>query len=391
MSLKKYLLCLTTFSLLSSVAYAESSIFAYVGTYNPNGEGIYLMEMDTKTGALTKKGIVSDLPNPAQLVLNKNNTVLYVASETANFNNGNNGSIAAFKLDQKTGSLKKINEVDAKGAGPVYLTTTQNDTMLLVANYQSGSIATFPLTKDGTLNEEPSFVFQSKGTAGAPRPEAAVEGSFAISDHDGPHAHMIDVDPSGKYVFSTDLGLDRIYQWKFDIENKKLVANEPAYIEASSKGAGPRHFVFHPNNKFVYLINEEASTITFYEMDDKGNLTEKQTQSSLPKGYKGTAFASGLLISHDARFIYAVNRLHNSISVFTISGNGELELIDNTWTRGDYPRTITFDPSGKYLYAMNQRSDNIALFKVDAKTGKLEFTNQFTAVGAPSQMVFVQN
>ena len=389
MIFKKCLPLIAAFSVWGAGANAQSPVFGYIGTYNPNGEGVYLVEMNPDTGILTKKGVVSTLPNPAQLTLNTKNTVLYVASEIANFKGGKHGSVAAFKVNQKTGALEEINEVDAQGAGPVYLTTDSDDKMLFVANYQSGSIAVFPADDKGKLGEA-SFVFQSEGPAGAPRPEAAVEGSFAISDHDGPHAHTIEIDPSGKYVFSTDLGLDRIYQWKLDAKNGKLTANEPAYIEASSKGAGPRHFVFHPNNKFVYLLNEEASTLTFYEMDDKGTLTEKQTQSSLPEGYKGTAFASGLIMSADGEFIYAVNRLHNSISVFKVGKDGQLELIDNTWTRGDYPRTITFDPAGKYLYALNQRSDNVALFKVDTKSGKLEFTNSFMAVGAPSQMVFIK-
>ncbi|MEN3929712.1 lactonase family protein [Microvirga sp. W0021] len=390
MHLKRCLPYVAAFTLICSAANAEDSMFGYIGTYNPKGEGVYLVEMNPQTGLLTKKRIVSELPNPAQLVLNKQSTVLYVASEVANFQGGKNGSITALKVDRKTGDLKQINQVDAKGAGPVYLATTKDDSLVFVANYQSGSIAVFPTGKDGKLEAE-TFVFQSKGLPGSAKPEAAVEGSFAFSDHDGPHAHMINIDPSGKYAFSTDLGLDRIYQWKVDAKTRTLVANDPAYIDASSKGGGPRHFVFHANNKFFYLINEEASTITFYEISDKGTLTEKQSLSSLPKNYKGTAYASGISISPDSRFIYAVNRLHNSISVFAITEDGYLKLIQNTWTRGDYPRTIALSPNGKYLYALNQRSDNITTFEVDTQTGNLKFTDQFTAIPAPSQMVFLPN
>lgn len=176
-----------------------------------------------------------------------------------------------------------------------------------MANYVSGTIAVLPVKEEGSLGDA-SDTQQDSGPAGAGQPEAAEEGSFAISDHNGPHAHMIAADPQGKFVFSTDLGRDRIYQYRLDDATGKLTPNDPPFIAASSKGAGPRHFVFTPRGDGLWLINEEAST-----------LTEGQTVSSLPKAYKGTRFAAGLVLSPDGKQLYVANRLHNSIAHFTVS------------------------------------------------------------------------
>ncbi|MDR0807509.1 MAG: lactonase family protein [Enterobacteriaceae bacterium] len=365
--------------------------FAYVATYNPHGEGVYLMKVDAKDGSLTKDKLVSSVPNAAQLVLDKDSHHLYVASEVADYNGSQHGSITAYAVNKQDGSLEKLNEVDSQGAGPVYLSINPTGKYLFVANYVSGSIASFPIEKDGKLGS-PSAVRQNSGDAGADKPAAAVEGSFAISDHDGAHAHMIDVDPSGQFVYSTDLGQDRIYQWRLDQATGVISANNPAFVDASSSGAGPRHFVFHPENKHLYLINEEASTLTSYVIDpESGKLTAEQTLSSLPEGYKGTSFAAGLVLSKDAHHLYVANRLHNSISQFNINEHGTLTMADNVWTRGDYPRTLVISPDGNSLYAMNQRSDNITQFSIEPVSGKLTFTNRFTAVGSPSQMVFVND
>jgi 6-phosphogluconolactonase len=366
------------------------ALFAYVGTYNPNGEGVYLFKVDSRSGALSRVKVVSTLPNAAQLNLDAAGKTLYVASEVASYNGSQHGVLAAYAVNRSDGSLTLLNQQDAQGKNPVYVSLTPKQNYLLAANYGSGSVASFPVAKDGSLLPAVS-VQQSAGPAGAARPEAAAVGSFAASDHNGPHAHMVASDPSGKFVFSTDLGLDRIYQWRFDQDNGSLTPNTPAFIEASSAGAGPRHFVFHPNGKYVYLINEEASTLTLYHFDQvSGTLQERQTISSLPQNYQGTSFASGLALSHDGRFLYAANRLHNSIAQFAVGAQGKLSWVGETWTRGDYPRGIVIEPQGRYIYALNQRSDNITQFAIDKHSGKLEFIDRYTGLGSPSQMVFLR-
>ncbi len=368
-------------------AMTKTTHYAYVGTYNPNGEGVYRFKFDNKTGALTERVLVSQLPNQAQMVASHDGKTLFIGNEIDNYNGGKNGAIAAYKINPQDGSLTLINQVDSQGGGPVYLSLTPKGDHLLVANYISGVVAVFPVDTSGKLGEASDHQ-QDSGPAGAAKPAAAVEGSFAASDHNGPHAHMIATDPSGKFAFSTDLGLDRIYQWKLD--DGKLIPNEPAFISASSPGAGPRHFVFHPNGKVVFLINEEASTLTSYRFDSaKGTLTQLHVLSSLPANFKGTNFAAGIVLSKDGRHLYVANRLHNSIAQINVTGEGAMTFGEEVWTRGDYPRTINFSPDGKYIFAMNQRSDNITKFNVSASSGKLTFADEYTAVGSPSQMVIV--
>ena len=372
-------LLVASLSLLAASAAAQTQ-YAWVGTYNPNGEGLYRFTVDGKTGELRDKALVSSLPNVAQLTVSQDGKTLYAASEVEK------GVGQAWRI-AASGELSELNQVASGGAGPVYLSLTPDGRHLLVANYVSGSIAVLPVKEDGSLGDAVD-VHQDQGPAGAARPAAAAEGSFAVSDHNGPHAHMILADPSGKFVFSTDLGLDRIYQYRMDSASGKLTPNDPPFIAASSAGAGPRHFVFTPAGDGLWLINEEASTLTFYHLDKQsGLLREGKTVSALPKEYKGTSFAAGLVLSQDGKQLYVANRLHNSIAHFTVMADGSLKHQDDIWTRGDYPRTLTLDKQGHWLYVMNQRSDNITRFSVAPKDGKLTFSPDYTPVGSPSQMV----
>ncbi|MCX8958234.1 lactonase family protein [Erwinia psidii] len=364
---------------LITTSFATDAQYAYVGTYQPNGEGIYRFQVNPTDGALREKTLVSHLTNPAQLTIDARGKTLYAASESEK------GVVVAYAI-AKDGSLTMLNQVSSQGAGPVFLSLTPNGKFLLVANYTSGSIAVLPVLADGRLAEA-SDSRQHQGPVGSARPAAAAEGSFAISDHNGPHAHMIASDPSGQFVFSTDLGLDRIWQYRLT-QDGKLQASQPAWIAASSAGAGPRHFVFHPGGKSLYLINEEASTLTRYLLDaSSGTLHEDSTVSALPAGYKGTSFAAGLAIDKAGKHLWVANRLHNSIGHFVIEADGRLKHKDDVWTRGDYPRTLTLSADGKTLYALNQRSDNVTRFQVDTASGTLLFSGDYTAVGAPSQLV----
>lgn len=366
-------------SLLAASAVAQPQ-YAWVGTYNPNGQGLYRFIVDEKTGELRDKILVGSLPDVAQLTVSHDGKTLYAASEVGQ------GVVQAWSIGND-GELTSLNQVTSAGAGPVFLSLTPNGGHLLVANYVSGSVAMLPVKGDGSLGEAVD-VHQDSGPTGAARPEAAVEGSFAISGHSSPHAHMISADPSGQFVYSTDLGLDRIYQYRIDNASGKLTPNDPPFIAASSAGAGPRHFVFTPTGDGLWLVNEEASTLTFYHLDKtSGLLREGQTVSTLPDGYKGTSFASGLVLSPDGKQLYVANRLHNSIAHFSVMADGRLSRQDDVWTRGDYPRTLTLDNQGHWLYVMNQRSDNITRFSVAPKGGKLTFSPDYTPVGSPSQMV----
>jgi 6-phosphogluconolactonase (cycloisomerase 2 family) len=183
--------------------------------------------------------------------------------------------------------------------------------------------------------------------------------------------------------------MDKIFVWKFDVRKGTLTANDPPAVSLPA-GDGPRHFHFHPNGRWLYSIQEEGSTIVLFEYDpEKGRLASRQTISTLPPKFAGSNFCSEILVSADGKFVYAGNRLHDSIGIFSVGPKGTLTYVGEEWTRGDYPRSFNFDPTGRFLYCCNQRGDNITVFRVDPKTGGLNFTGQYVSVGNPSSIVFL--
>lgn len=377
-------------------------LMAYVGTYTSplknmkatqvdlppgNGRGIHLFEVDRATGAMTPAGVYEMGTSPSCLAFNADKTRLYSGNETERVGENESGTVSAFAIDPKTGDLTLLNTVSSGGKGPAHLSVHPGGKFVLVANYFGGSVAVLPIKADGSLGEA-TDVKKDAGKIGPTKATNAAPGSFAISGHDQTHAHMIEADPSGKFVIHVDLGLDQILVWKFDAEKGTLKAAETPFVSLPP-GDGPRHFAFHPNGRWFYSIQEEGSTVVLFDFDAQtGSLTSRQTISSLPPGYAGSNFCSEITVSADGKFVYAGNRLHDSIGIFAIGADGTLTFVTEEWTHGDYPRSFTFDPTNSFLYCCNQRADHIAVFRVDKSTGKLAFTGHYTPVGNPSQIVF---
>ncbi|MFN9713381.1 MAG: lactonase family protein [Planctomycetota bacterium] len=381
----------------------DRPLMAYIGTFSSplkdvlptqvdlppgNGRGIHLFQVDRGDGTLTPRGTFDLGTSPSCLAATRAGTHLYSANETDRVGDQREGSLSAFAIDQDTGELKILNTVRAGGAGPTYVSVHPSQRYLLVANYFGGSISVVPILADGRLGE-PIQTIQDEGAIGPTRATNAPRGSFAISGHDRTHAHMIESDPSGRFVIHVDLGLDRIYVWAFDSQTGKLSPAAQPYVSLPP-GDGPRHFHFHPNGKWMVSIQEEGSTLVRFDYDPAtGNLAPKQTISTLPPGYAGSNFCSEVLFSNDGRFVYAGNRLHDSIGIFSVDAGGQLAYVGEEWTRGDYPRSFAFDPTGRFLYCCNQRADHVAVFEVDVATGSLRFTGQYVPVGNPSMVCFV--
>lgn len=388
--------------LLAEQANVEKPLMAYVGTYTSplknmlptqvdlppgNGRGIHLFHVDRETGVLAPAGVHEMGTSPSCLAFNADKSRLYSANETERLGENEAGSVSAFAVDPKTGELKLLNAVSSEGKGPAHLSLHPSGKFVLVANYFGGSVAVLPVQPDGRLGAA-TDVKVDEGTVGPTRATNAPPGSFAFSGHDRTHAHMIESDPAGRYVLHVDLGLDKIFIWDFDAEAGKLSPNEPHFVSLPP-GDGPRHFSFHPNGRWLYSLQEEGSTIVLFDYNtEHGRLAARQTISSLPPGYAGSNFCSGIHVSADGRFVYAGNRLHDSIGIFAVGENGELSFVDDVWTRGNYPRSFTFDPTGNLLYVCNQRADHVAVFRVNKQSGRLEFTGHYTPVGNPSIVVF---
>lgn len=380
-------------SAIQSRGQSQPPLFAYVGTYSAGGSaaggrGIYLFSVDRATGVLTEHEVFVNASNPSWLAMSPSRTHLYAANEVSNFQGGTTGSVSAYRINRTTGVLTPLNAVSSEGAGPAHVSVHPSGRFAFVANYGGGTVAVLPIREGGDLGQAID-VKRHQGTVGPARATNAPTGSFAISGHNGPHAHMIQSDPAGRFVFAADLGLDVIFSWTFDSSSGALTPTDPPSV-ALPPGDGPRHFVFHPNGRWCYSLQEESSTVvTFDYLAATGRLTAKQTVSSLPKGFVGTNFTSEIALSPDSRFLYAANRLHDSIAWFAIGSQGTLTFLGEAWTRGDYPRSFTIEPGGNFLYCCNQRSDAVTTFRIDKKTGALTFTGRYTPVGAPAMVVFL--
>lgn len=383
---------------------ADGILMAYVGTFSSplkdvlptqvdlppgNGRGIHLFRVDRATGALQLAGIQEMGTSPSCLAVNAAGTRLYSANETDRVGpDGKEGTVSAFSINPADGKLTPLNSVRSHGAGPTYVNIHPAGKHLLVANYFGGSVAVLPILSDGRLGEA-TDVKEDAGQLGPARATHAPPGSFAYSGHDRTHAHQIHSDPSGRFVLHVDLGLDKIFVWKFDVATGKLTPGAFPFVTLPP-GDGPRHFHFHPNGKWLYSLQEEGSTIVLFDYDgETGKLTERKTISSLPPGYAGSNFTSEILVSGDGKFVYAGNRLHDSIGIFAVGQDGQLKHVADEWTRGNYPRSFSFSPDGEFLYCCNQRADHVTVFRVNHRTGALKFTGHFVPVGNPSHIVFL--
>jgi 6-phosphogluconolactonase (cycloisomerase 2 family) len=372
----------------------NGNLLAYAGTYTSavdggaNGEGIYLFESDPHTGELSNRKLVANTPNPSWIVIHPSRKYLYAINEVTNFEGGN-GSVSAFAIDPSNGNLTLLNTVSSAGAGPAHMSLDAQGKFAFVANYAGGSIAVLPILPGGSLGSAVD-VHRDSGSLGSAHATDAPRGSFAISGHDHPHAHMISADPHNRFVLATDLAQDRLYIYRFDATTGKLTPSSAAPFVSLPSGDGPRHFAFHPNGHWLYQLTEEASTIVFFRYDPvNGALAAQQTISALAPGFAGTSFASEIVIAPDGKFLYTANRLHDTISICAIAGDGKLKRIGEASTMGDYPRHCRLDPSGNFLYVCDQKSDCITSFRRNRDTGLLTFTGHYAAVGSPAILAFL--
>jgi 6-phosphogluconolactonase (cycloisomerase 2 family) len=373
---------------------------AYVGCYTDKGLGIYLFRVEGNGDLTQIKVFTTPNPsptsvsatNPSWIAFNPRKTHLYAANEISNFSGTMAGAVSAFSVNQANGDLTFLNSVSSQGRGPAHLSVDPSGRNVLVSNYGGGNCAVIPI-QGGSLGEATDVEMDVDTCSPSPCPVGpnmaakAPPGSFARSGHDAPHAHMIETDPSGEFAIATDLGLDIVIVWRFNSRNGTL--RNPRTFP-TSLGAGPRHFAFHPNGVWFYLLNEESSTLAFMIFDPStGSLKLVDEISTLPEGFVGTNFTSEIMVSPNGSFIYAANRLHDTIAIFRIDRAGHPELIDEEWTRGDYPRSFNIDPSGQYMYVCNHRSDAVTTFRVELDGRRLRFADRYTPVGSPACIIFL--
>ncbi len=355
----------------------------YVGTYtrslphvDAKSEGIYLISMDPATGALSHVSKTIGVDNPSFVTLHPNGRYLYAVNEVGDFAGRDSGGVSAFAIDAESGALTFLNQEPTDGAAPCHLTVDATGRYVLCANYTGGSVSMHPINPDGSLGQMSDFV-QHVGHSVNPQRQQE------------PHAHSFTIDKSNRYAYACDLGKDQVVIYQLDLENGKLAANEPPYAE-THKGAGPRHFDFHPSGTIAYAINELDSTITVFRYTDvTGALDPIQSIATLPEGFDGRSHCADIHVHPTGKFVYGSNRGHDSIAIFTADETtGELAAVGHEATGGKVPRNFAIDPSGNFLLAANQNSDNVVVFRIDRATGQLTPTGHELTVPTPVCLKF---
>ena len=349
--------------------WAASSVdtLVYVGTYTGRGsEGVYVYRLDSSTGGLASVGKVAGLENPSFLAIDPKGRCVYAVRES-----GRDGAVVALSRNPATGELTVLNEQPSGGQGPCYVTVDDEGRFLLVANYGSGHVAVLPIADDGRLSP-PSSVVQHTGSGINPARQK------------GPHAHSIVLDAANRYVLAADLGIDKVMVYRFDSQQGKLLPHQPPFAQCAP-GSGPRHIAFHPNGKYVYVIEELSSTVELFAYDaNAGTLKLLQRISTLPEGFQGTSTCADIHVHPSGRFLYGSNRGHDSIAIYAIDDKtGRLRLTGHESIQGKTPRNFAIDPSGAFLLAANQDSDTIVSFRIDQDTGALWPTGQTCRVSMP--------
>ena len=354
----------------------------FVGTYTgKDSKGIYAYSFDAAASGFTPLGVAAETTNPSFLAIDPSRRFLYAVNEVSNYKGASSGAVSSFEINHQTGKLKFMNQVPSRGADPCYISFDKTGKFTLVANYTGGSVAVFRVQKDaqhdGQLGESSAFI-QNAGSSVDKQRQA------------GPHAHWIETAPDNRFAIAADLGLDKLLVYRFDAQTGALTPNNPSYA-ALDPGSGPRHLAFHPNGNFAYALNELQSTITaFTYSQTSGKLQKLITVSNLPKTFSGINTAGEIKVHPNGKFLFASNRGHDSIAIFSINAHtGNLSPVDFVPTQGKTPRNFEIDPTGKLLLVANQDSNNIVVFRIDPSSGKLTPTGQTLTVPAPVCLKFV--
>ncbi len=355
--------------LIFSIGGMAQSYNLFVGTYTGTGsKGIYVYKFNAQNGDIQAIGNTDSLANPSYLTIAPNGKFIYAVNETSA---KDTGFISALAFDPGTGKLTFLNRQPSGGAHPCYVAIDKTGKWVIAGNYTGGSLAALPVNSDGSLLPPAQVVQHSGSSVNANRQEK-------------PHVHATVFSPDYQFVFSPDLGTDKVMIYQFDPSAKMPLEPALPQFAASEPGSGPRHFTFHPNKKFAYLIEELSGTVVAYNYKN-GKLSLLQRLATHPADYTGAIGSADIHVSPDGKFLYASNRGdENNIAIFSINQKtGKLQLKGYQPTLGKTPRNFMIDPTGQFLLVANQDTNNIVVFKRDQQTGLLQPTGKQIEVPKP--------
>ncbi len=353
-------LFLTLFLFLSYNVAAQKT-YVFFGSFNwdKDTDGIYIYNLDTIQGSLTKVSSIKNAKNPSYITLSDNGKMLYTCTDSKT---PNAGSVSSFKFNPENGILSYLNQESSHGENPVYVSVHPNGKWLVTANYTESSISLYPINTNGSIGEINKSLQYHIGSNKSLRQKKS-------------HMHSAIFSQNGNYLLSADLGADKIRVYTFNTKSAQPLAEKD--IINSPPRSGPRHLRFHPNGKWLYSIEEISGSISIYNYKD-GKLIEIQRILNHPNDYYAEDYeSSDIQISPDGKFLYATNRgKENNISIFNIAKNGTLTLIGYEKVRGLHPRTFAIDPTGNFLIVANVNSNAATVFKRDKNTGMLNYINE---------------
>lgn len=361
-----------SFLFLSLFSAKAQEVYLLIGTYTTAGsDGIYVSRFNLQTG---ESKIVSSVKtsNPSYLAVTANKKFVYAVNED------DPGGITAFRFNKDSGTLTMLNQKISGGIHPCYISINRDGRNVVIANYSSGTIAVSGINFGGGISQ-PRQIIEHKGS------------SINSKRQEKPHVHSTVFSPDYKYLFASDLGIDKIMIYKVAPGSGALIPADQPFVDVKP-GSGPRHFEFHPNGKFAYLMEELTGTVSVFSYNE-GKLTLLQNTSSHPMSFDGAYGSADIHVSPDGRFLYCSNRGDaNSIAIFSIDQQtGMIQIAGFQPTLGIHPRNFTIDPDGNFLLVANRDSDEIVLFKIDKKTGLLDDTKKRIKVSKPVCLKWITN
>jgi 6-phosphogluconolactonase len=371
--MKRILLLTSIITIIAMTSFAPSNdtVRLFAGTYTEGTQnGFFIFDINRDAGTYSLVSETDAGPNPSYFCISKSGKYIYAANEVGDFKGVKGGGVTALSYDAKSGKATRIGDLPVPNGGPAFIAISPKDNYLFIANYGGGSLAVVKLNEKGIpVSVTDTIIYKA--------------GAGKVS-----HAHMVAFDPSGKRVYLTDLGLDRIMIYNFDSATGKLspIPNGEAKL---AKGAGPRHFVFTADGKKLYVINELNSTLTYFSVAPGGELTEIQTLSTLRDDFKGKSYCADIHLGKDEKFLYGSNRGENTIVVFRVGTDGKLTVAGRIACGGDWPRNFVIDPDGKFIYVGNQNSGNISMFRIDENSGLPVGPSKDYKLAAPVCLKFI--
>ncbi|SMO58379.1 lactonase family protein [Fodinibius sediminis] len=367
------LLCILGLAGCSATEEPAGREIVYAGTFEGRGsEGLYVYSFDRETGRFNRIQTVRDRIAPDFQALHPGKRYLYSVSDTPFTDESDHGTVSAYRIDQETGKLSLINEQSVQGPGPAHVSVDPGGRFVYVSNYSGGNLSVFQIAEDGRLSPAVEVVQHEGRGAHETRQQA-------------PHVHSAVPSADGRFLYVSDLGTDRIMIYKVHPRTGALSPAEMPYAEAVP-GSGPRHFTIHPNGSFAYSAQELTSTVAAFQVDSAtGALTKIQRLSMLPEGYEEQGnSAADIHISPDGRFLYASNRGHDSLVIYSIDpDSGTLSLVGHASTQGAHPRNFMIDRKGDFVLAANRDNDNVVLLQRNKETGQLQYSGQQLQIPMP--------